>query len=134
MKTRISKKTLTNAVSAAIASTTLGVAANVSASENPFQLTNLPSGYMVAAGGGGIGAMDRNGDGTISWTEWDQEFAKMDKNGDGRISGSEMQHVKAQGQMPPDESVKRTGSTGDNKLGDGKCGEGQCGTDAVKAE
>ena len=48
MKTKIQNKYLTKAFSTALATTSLSMAANVSAEENPFQITNLPGGYMIA--------------------------------------------------------------------------------------
>lgn len=72
--------TLVSAVSAQV----------VSADENPFQLSPMSSGYMVAS---------------------DEE-----------------------GQKSADESVKREGSVGDDKLGSGQCGEGKCGTNAKSGE
>ena len=48
MKARIQKKSLAKAVSTTLVTSALGIAANVNASENPFQINNLPSGYMVA--------------------------------------------------------------------------------------
>lgn len=39
---------------------------------------------------------------------------------------------KVEGQMPPDDSVEREDSVGDNKLGSGQCGEEKCGTEALK--
>jgi uncharacterized low-complexity protein len=100
----------------------------VSADENPFQITELTSGYMVAEKEGKCGEgkcggmkkehkcgmkmmmqkMDTNEDGAISKDEFmqhhEKKFAKKDKNSDGKLTQDEMKMMK-----------------------EGKCGEGKCG-------
>ena len=96
----------------------------VSADENPFQMTDLSSGYMVADGHGDkksckirkMKKMDTDGDGAVSKDEFmahaEKKFAKKDKNGDGVISADEMKAMKKHKE---------------GKCGEGKCGEGKCG-------
>ncbi len=108
------------------------------ASENPFQMTELSSGYMVAekegkcgegkCGGMKMGGkcgmgmmmkkMDADGDGAISKEEFmqhhEKKFAKKDKNADGKITEDEMKMMKE-------------GKCGGMKMKEGKCGEGKCG-------
>ncbi len=126
--------------------TSLAGASVVNAAQNPFAMTQLSSGYMVAdshkegscgegkCGGSkstegkcGMDMMDSNKDGNVSRAEFtahhEQAFAKMDKNGDGTISASEMK--------------SKEGKCGEGKCGgskdtegkgaEGKCGEGKCG-------
>lgn len=90
MTKKSSQRPLVAAVSAALA-TSLFAINTANAEENPFQLNQLSSGYMVA-------------------------------------------ESKVEGQMPPDDGVKREGSVGDDKLGSGQCGEGKCGTNAKSGE
>ena len=100
-----------------------------SADENPFQMTELSSGYMVADGHKGkrsckikkLKKMDTDGDGAVSKDEFmahaEKKFAKKDKNGDGVISAEEMKQMKKH----------KEGKCGEGKCGEGKCGEGKCG-------
>ena len=93
----------------------------VSADENPFQLTDLSSGYMVADNHGKyckkkMKKMDTNEDGSVSKDEFmaymEKKFSKKDKNGDGVLSADEMKRMKKHHE---------------GKCGEGKCGEGKCG-------
>ena len=88
----------------------------VSADDNPFEMTDLSSGYMVADNHGkyckkNMKKMDTNEDGSVSKDEFmaymEKKFARKDKNGDGILSADEMKKMK--------------------KHGEGKCGEGKCG-------
>ncbi len=105
---------------------------SASAEENPFQMTELSSGYMVAEKEGKCGEgkcgegkcgmakkmkkMDADGDGAVSKDEFmayaEKKFAKKDKNGDGVLTQDEMKHMKKHKE---------------GKCGEGKCGEGKCG-------
>ena len=137
MKTKNQKKPLVAAVSTIFATGMLGATA-ANAEQNPFEMTELSSGYMVAGKEGSCGEgkcgegkcgegkcgskkavkmMDKNGDGNISWMEWDRAFATMDKNNDGKLTHSEME-----------------GKCGEGNCGEGKCGEGKCGESKGKAE
>jgi hypothetical protein len=96
---------------ALLAASTL-IASPIYASEdNPFQLTDLSSGYMVADGHGKhckMKKMDSDGDGAVSKDEFmshaEKKFSMKDKNSDGVLSDEEMKKNK-----------------------EGKCGEGKCG-------
>lgn len=102
-----------------------------------FAMTDLASGYMLAAGGGekaaegkcgegrcGMDKMDADKDGQISKAEFaaahegkEDKFASYDGNGDGFISAAEMEAKhKAEGACG-----------GDKDKAEGKCGEGACG-------
>ena len=104
-------------------------------SASAFAMTDLASGYMVAAAHGeeakesgegkcgegkcGMDKMDTDKDGKISSAEFGAahkgdttKFAKHDTNSDGFISAEEMKAHHAEG-----------------KCGEGKCGEGKCGAD-----
>ncbi len=91
----------------------------VSAEENPFQMTELSSGYMLAGKEGkcgegkcGMKMMDANEDGSISKEEFmqhhEKKFTEKDKNKDGQLTADEMKMMKM-------------------KKGEGMCGEGKCG-------
>jgi len=93
------------------------------ADENPFEMTELSSGYMVADGHGKsckkkMKKMDVNEDGSVSKDEFmshaEKKFAKKDKNDDGVLTEDEMKHHKE-------------GKQKEGKCGEGKCGEGKCG-------
>ena len=120
-------KPLIPSVSALVATSALIMSPLNAAEQNPFQLTELSSGYMVADKEGKCGEgkcgegkcgkgkkmkmMDTDGDGAISKQEFmahaEKKFAKKDKNGDGVISRDEMKRKKMHKE--------------------GKCGEGKCG-------
>ena len=91
------------------------------AEQNPFQITDLESGYMVAGSHGKgkhdkMKKMDTDGDGSVSKDEFmayaEKKFSYKDKNGDGVLSADELKHRKRHGE---------------GKCGEGKCGEGKCG-------
>jgi uncharacterized low-complexity protein len=129
-------KPLAIAVGAALA-TSLAATAPASAAENPFAMSELSSGYMVAemaegkCGEGKCGAkqtavkegkcgegkcgmkmMDADGDGAVTKEEFmqghDAMFGKMDANGDGVLDASERGSCM-------------------KMMKEGKCGEGKCG-------
>ena len=108
------------AISAIVATGTFA-SSQVIADENPFQMTDLSSGYMVADKHGKyckkkMKRMDTDEDGSVSKEEFmaymEKKFAKKDKNGDGVLSADEM---------------KRGKKHHEGKCGEGKCGEGKCG-------
>ena len=113
------------AVSAIVAASTFASQSAVS-EENPFEMTELSSGYMVADSHGKyckkkMKKMDINDDGSVSKEEFmshaEKKFAKKDKNGDGVLTEDEMKRMKKHGE----------GKCGEGKCGEGKCGEGKCG-------
>ena len=141
MKTKTELKPLVAAVGAVLATSTFGMS-TANAEENPFQITEMSSGYMVAGEEGSCGEgkcgeskcgegecggkmavkmMDKNGDGKISWTEWDSGFAHMDSNNDGKLSASEIDGKKPEGSCGE-------GKCGEDKSKEGSCGEGKCGS------
>ena len=76
----------------------------VNADENPFQMTDLSSGYMVADSHGKyckkkMKKMDTNEDGSVSKDEFmaymEKKFARKDKNGDGVLKGKNTAKVNA---------------------------------------
>ena len=83
----------------AILATSLFASHLVTAEENPFKMTELSSGYIVAEGHGKscknkMKKMDINEDGSVSKQEFmshaEKKFAKKDKNGDGVLTEDEM--------------------------------------------
>ncbi|MDW3095499.1 MAG: EF-hand domain-containing protein [Gammaproteobacteria bacterium] len=125
-------KPIAAAIGTVFATSTIFMAP-ASADENPFQMTELSSGYMVADGHEGkcgegkcgegkkmckkkMKKMDTDGDGSVSKDEFmahaEKKFSRKDKNGDGIISAEEM---------------KRKKKNKEGKCGEGKCGEGKCG-------
>jgi uncharacterized low-complexity protein len=101
-----------------------------SADENPFQIQQLPSGYMVAGKDGNCGMkmMDSDSDGSISKSEFmqhkEEKFNKMDTNGDGVLTGDEMKMHK---RGKSEEGRCGEGKCGEKGKDEGKCGEGKCG-------
>ena len=103
-----------SAAGALIASSAF-IAIPAGADENPFQMTGLSSGYMVAGGHGGnhnkMKMMDTDGDGSVSKEEFmtytEKKFDRKDTNGDGVLSADEMKHMK---------------HNREGKSGEGKCG------------
>ena len=135
----MSKKTAIKPLALALGSVFTVSLANITitnAAENPFAMSGLSSGYMVAGmaegkcgegkcGAGkdkgaegkcGMARMDTNGDGNVSREEFmkghEAMFDKIDTNGDGVIDAAERaaQMSKMMGFMK-----------------EGKCGEGKCG-------
>ena len=112
-------KALSVTAGALLAASTLITSPLHASEENPFNLTDLSSGYMVADGHGKhckMKKMDTDGDGTVSKDEFmshaEKKFSKKDKNGDGMLSDTEMKRMK---------------KDKEGKCGEGKCGEGKCG-------
>ncbi len=78
----------------------------VSASDNPFNMSDQVSGYMIADSHGGkhckMKNMDTDGDGSVSKEEFmahaEKKFSHKDKNGDGVLSSDEMKHRKHHGE------------------------------------
>jgi uncharacterized low-complexity protein len=112
----------------------MSMAPMAGATDNPFALQSLGSGYMVAgmegkcgagkcgAGKCGVGKcgaamMDANKDGKVSKAEFTEHheamFAGMDKNNDGVLDAGEMGPGAGPGPGP--------------KAQEGKCGQGKCG-------
>ncbi len=88
-------------LSSVIAASTLFFAPLNAAEENPFHMTDLSSGYMVAEGhkskhgkGHKMKMMDTDGNGSISKDEFmahaEKKFGKKDADGDGVLSAEEM--------------------------------------------
>ena len=106
------------AIGAVIASSAFIVTPAI-AEENPFKITDLESGYMVASSHGKqckMKMMDTDGDGSVSKDEFmshaEKKFSDKDKNGDGVLDADEMKRMKHHKE---------------GKCGEGKCGEGKCG-------
>lgn len=116
------------------AALTLAASSSATAASNPFQLNELPSGYMQLAEGkcgsnkgksgncgGYLKRYDANEDGKITKEEFikghELKFDRMDKNSDGVISGDEMKKGK-EGKCGGDKKRMR----------EGKCGEAKCGS------
>jgi len=119
MSKAIELKTFSATAGALLTASTLMISPSFASEENPFQLTELSSGYMVADGHGkhcNMKKMDSDGDGTVSKDEFmthaEKKFSKKDKNGDGVLS---------------DEEMKKMKKHKEGKCGEGKCGEGKCG-------
>lgn len=118
-------KPLAAAVGAVLATSVFTIPA-ANAEENPFTITELSSGYMVAGKEGkcGMKMMDANEDGAVSKKEFMQhhedKFTKKDKNADGKLTQDEMK-------------MMTEGKCGGMKMKEGKCGEGKCG-EKMKSE
>ena len=96
-------------VMSAIVATSAFASQLAGADENPFEISDLSSGYMVADSHGKhhkMKKMDTDGDGSVSKDEFmaymEKKFARKDKNGDGVLTADEMKR---------------------KKHGEGKCGE-----------
>ena len=141
MTQKSSMKPLAFALSAAFA-TTLSSVNVANAANNPFAMTEISVGYMVAAAEGkcgegkcggekkattegkcgegkcGMKTMDADGDGSVTKEEFMQGheamFGRLDANGDGVIDADEQ-------------------SAGMKMMKEGKCGEGKCGADKKTA-
>ncbi|HHH44085.1 MAG TPA: hypothetical protein ENK49_08105 [Gammaproteobacteria bacterium] len=118
-----------NVAAGALFTVSLANATAVGAAENPFSMTPLAGGYLVAAEGKcgagkakgregkcGMARMDADGDGKVSKEEFmhghEAMFEQIDRNHDGMIDADEREaHMK-----------KKRGF-----MKDGKCGEGKCG-------
>ncbi len=104
MKTKSELKPLVVAVSAALATGTFAISA-ANADENPFQMTELSSGYMVA-----------DAHGTAQEEATEEEKAKEGKCGEGKCGEGKCGGEKSDADTPEE-----------GKTGEGKCGEGKCG-------
>jgi uncharacterized low-complexity protein len=114
-------KPLVAAISAVLASSAFTIP-TASADENPFTMTELSSGYMVAGKEGtcgegkcgGMKMMDTDKDGAVSKEEFmkhhEEKFNKKDKNADGKLTDDEMK-------------MMHEGKCGGMKMKEGKCGE-----------
>ena len=149
MGNKTPRSPLALALSTAFATSLAGISV-ANADQNPFAMTQLSSGYMVADSqmegkcGKGMSMMDKNKDGAVSHAEFtehhERAFARMDTDGDGIISAAEMAAKKALQQK----SKAEEGKCGGDKMMDeadsmkqdakdmtkgteGKCGEGKCG-------
>ena len=109
------KKYLASAVTAALASSIGTSIAN--ANENPFQMTPLNHGYMIAD--------------TKGQTPPDDDTKREGSVGDDKLGSGQCGEGQCGTNAKSGEGNLK-GSKGENKLGSGQCGEGQCGTDAVK--
>ena len=121
----------------AVFATTLSSINVANATDNPFAMTEISSGYMVAAAEGkcgegkcggekkaategkcGMKTMDADGDGSVTKEEFMQGhevmFGRMDVNSDGVIDADEQ-------------------SAGMKMIKEGKCGEGKCGAEKKTA-
>ena len=155
MSKKMTMKPLAVAMGAAFVTSLAGTPV-ANATDNPFAMTELASGYMVAenkamegkcgegkCGAGmtkegkcGMNSMDTNGDGNITREEFMQGheamFDSMDTNHDGVVDGSEQDaHMK----------MMKEGNCGAGKMSqEGKCGagkmnqEGKCGAEKKGAE
>jgi uncharacterized low-complexity protein len=153
MTQKSSMTPLAFALGAAFA-TTLSSANVANAADNPFAMTEISGGYMVAAvaegkcgegkcgdekkattegkcgeGKCGMKSMDADGDGGVTKEEFMQGhevmFGRMDANGDGVIDADE---------QSAGMKMMKEGKCGEGKCGgekktatEGKCGEGKCG-------
>ena len=110
MAKKISMKPLALALGAAFA-TTLAGNGIVNAAGNPFAMTELSSGYMVAEAGEGKCGEGKCGAGKSAASEDGHKAGKEGKCGEGKCGAG-----------------KSAASEDGNKAGkEGKCGEGKCG-------
>ena len=102
------------AVGAALASSfAIGGVANADTIDNPFAMSALSAGYMLAAGEGSCGG-DKKDEGKCGGDKEGEGSCGGDKEGEGKCG---------------------EGSCGgDKKEGEGKCGEGSCGSDKKDGE
>jgi uncharacterized low-complexity protein len=143
----MSNKTVIKPLVVALSTAFIGSIAGTSvanADVNPFGMTQLSSGYMVAdshemkcgegkCGGSkgkkegkcgegkcGMSSMDADGDGKVTKDEFmaghEKKFAAKDKNSDGVLDAKEMEGKCGEGKCGGDKTKK-----------EGKCGEGKCG-------
>ena len=104
MKTKSELKPLVVAVSAALATGVFAIS-TANADENPFQMTELSSGYMVADGHGGA----------------EEGAAEEDKAKEGKCGEGKCGEGKCGGEEADADA------SGEGKTEEGKCGEGKCG-------
>ncbi len=97
------------AVGAALASSfAIGGVANADTIDNPFAMSALSAGYMLAAGEGSCGG-DKKDEGKCGGDKEGEGSCGGDKEGEGSCGG-------------------------DKKDAEGKCGEGSCGSDKKDGE
>ena len=104
MKTKSELKPLVVAVSAALATSAFAISA-VNADENPFQMTELSSGYMVADAHGAA----------------QEGAAEEEKNEEGKCGEGKCGEGKCGGEKS-DADTSEEGKTEEGKCGEGKCG------------
>ncbi len=104
MKTKSELKPLVVAVSAALATGAFAIS-TANADENPFQMTELSSGYMVADNHGGA----------------EEGAAEEDKDKEGKCGEGKCGEGKCGGEEADADA------SGEGKTEEGKCGEGKCG-------
>jgi uncharacterized low-complexity protein len=109
MSSKTSLKPLAAAIGATLVASLAGVTV-ANADQNPFGLTQLSSGYMVAdmaegKCGGKTGAGDKTMEG---------------KCGEGKMEGKKMEGKCGEGKCGGDKKMEGKGK-------EGKCGEGKCG-------
>ena len=113
MSQESTKKTLSIALGAAFA-TSLAAAPVANAADNPFAMSELSSGYMVAdshmEGKCGEG---KCGGAKATATEGADKATAEGKCGEGKCGG--------------DKKMEEGKCGGDKKMEEGKCGEGKCG-------
>ncbi len=105
----MSRKSTLAPVAAALACAGLAVTATAQAAENPFGMTDLGAGYMVADHNEGHGKMMKEGK------------CGEGKCGEGKCGGMSSKDMK-EGKCG--EGMKKEG---DKAMKEGKCGEGKCG-------
>ncbi|MCY4420269.1 MAG: hypothetical protein OXC42_03330 [Gammaproteobacteria bacterium] len=104
MKIKSQLNPLVVAVSAALVTGGYGISV-ANADENPFELTELSSGYMVAD------AQGATEDGTTEEGKTEEGKCGEGKCGEGKCGGQDADE----------------GAADESKTGEGKCGEGKCG-------
>ena len=103
------KSIITKPVAAAVGVafvSSMAVSASAVAAENPFEATDLDSGYMLAGG----------------------EKAEEGKCGEGKCGGEKAEEGKC-GEGKCGGEKAEEGTCGGEKAEEGKCGEGKCGGD-----
>jgi uncharacterized low-complexity protein len=92
--------------------------ANQNPGGNPFAMTDLSSGYMLAGEEGHDGEEGKCGEGKCGEGKCGEDKAAEGKCGEGKCGEGKCGEDKA----------------GEGKCGEGKCGEGKCGEDKAEAE
>jgi uncharacterized low-complexity protein len=155
----MSKKSTLKPLAAAMGAafvTSLATAPVANAAENPFAMSELSSGYMVASshiegkcgegkcGGAkatkegkcgegkcGMKMMDADGDGKVTKDEFNAAheamFGRKDKNADGVLDANEMEGKCGEGKCGGAKATKEGKCGGAKTTKEGKCGEGKCG-------
>ena len=93
---------------------------SISASDDPFKITDLGNGYMVAE------TTSQAGD--KANTKHSVKSVGNNKLGSGQCGEGQCGTSHAN---KPDPEYNNSNGEGSPKLGSGQCGEGQCGTDAL---